>query len=530
MTGRGRILRQSGIAAFAGGLLGVCFLYSGLFLVAWVALVPWLVTLKGASPGRAYGLGLIFGVCLLIAGSSWIAPFIDAISHLEPWQGLLVAVLYWLVSAQAFAALGVLLAVARNRLNWPFALSLPVFGTLAFELLPYIFPLNLGITQVDFPLSLQATDVTGPAGMAIVILLVNAVVADAADEAPHRSSFAASVVLTGAVMLGWFGYGIHTLGSWESAQAGWTEEINLGVVQTNAPAVLSIPPPEPGYSYSWPPEMAFYEHLAGQGAQLVIWPETRFKGYHAMAHVRASFTAYVQRYGAGLLLQDLQEDQTGKTFNTAVFLGPAGADQIYRKSRLIAFGETTPGEGFIPGMSAMARQVFGDFHTPLAAGDTSPFFHQGETAWIPLICYEVAFAPFVAAAVSQSPRQPQWISVQSNDVWFSGTRQPLLHIAVSRMRAVENRLPLVHVINNGPSVVIAPTGRVTFQTVQHQRRGYLLQLAVPAGGQPTFYNQYPLLVPRVVAVLALGMLALMAWSIRTAGERPATVRRKDRER
>lgn len=511
---------QFGLSAVSGCLLGACYLYPAFYWMAWVAMVPWLVTLDAVSIRRAYGSGLIFGVTLFATGSYWVAPFIDAISSLEPWQGLAVAALYWLVVAQAFGVLGLILALCRKTRGWPLVISLPVFGAIAFEILPYIFPLSLGVTQVAFLLSLQGTDLTGPVGLAVVLMLSNAWIADVITGSASpvsRRSIAVAVVL-----LCWLGYGAFVFSKWESAPPNWDDAINLGVVQTDAPASLAIPPPESGFSYAYPPEMAFYELLAAQGAELVIWPETRFKGYHTLAHVRASFETYVNRYGTGLLLQDLEEDAAGRTFNTAILLSPAGADQVYRKTRLIAFGETTPGAGIVPGVTEVAKKIFGDFHTPLVPGDVSPFFQHSGVAWIPLICYEVGFGAFVADAVRNSPRPPQWISVQSNDVWFAGTAQPRMHVGASQLRAIENRLPLVHVINNGPSVVVAPSGRVIFEGAPDERRGYLLRVALPKHGQPTFYNRFPLLFPALIIAVALVTVLLMVKSLlgrRTASDR-----------
>jgi apolipoprotein N-acyltransferase len=46
----------------------------------------------------------------------------------------------------------------------------------------------------------------------------------------------------------------------------------------------------------------------------------------------------------------------------------------------------------------------------------------------------------------------------------------------SILRAVENRLPFVHVMNNGPSVVVLPNGRVLFQSQFREAGGYLVDV------------------------------------------------------
>lgn len=58
----------------------------------------------------------------------------------------------------------------------------------------------------------------------------------------------------------------------------------------------------------------------------------------------------------------------------------------------------------------------------------------------------------------------------SSNGWFGDTVQPYQHVNASILRAVENRLPFVHVLNNGPSVVVLPNGRVVFQSQFRGRR------------------------------------------------------------
>jgi apolipoprotein N-acyltransferase len=73
------------------------------------------------------------------------------------------------------------------------------------------------------------------------------------------------------------------------------------------------------------------------------------------------------------------------------------------------------------------------------------------------ICYE---AIFPAALVNPAER-PEWLVNITNDGWFGNTTGPRQHLHQSRVRAVEEGLPLVRAANNGISAMIDAHGRIT---------------------------------------------------------------------
>ena len=74
----------------------------------------------------------------------------------------------------------------------------------------------------------------------------------------------------------------------------------------------------------------------------------------------------------------------------------------------------------------------------------------------PLVCYEVVFP----GEVIDPTRRPEWLLNVTNDAWYGITPGPWQHLQQTRLRAVEEGLPVVRAANNGVSATIDPLGRI----------------------------------------------------------------------
>jgi len=199
-----------------------------------------------------------------------------------------------------------------------------------------------------------------------------------------------------------------------------------------------------------------------------------------------------------------------RQYSAAVMLDASGVETgVYQKNKRIPFGEYAP---FAPQGSTLRRlleSLFGDFLTVLEAGDSHRIFdHQGINL-VPLICYETTFPTFVANAVNASVESDVTQSASilvalSNDGWFGSTHQPYQHVFHSVLRAVENRTPLVHVANNGPSIVVLPSGKVMFTSDFQTAAAYVVDVPYSAQSQGSFYSRHPtLFIHGIYGLLAL---------------------------
>lgn len=142
-------------------------------------------------------------------------------------------------------------------------------------------------------------------------------------------------------------------------------------------------------------------------------------------------------------------------FNSLMAFGPEGGlVAVYDKIHLVPFGEYLPLQGVLEriGLEQLTR-IRGGFtsgRTPrplLDVPNLPPF--------IGLVCYEAIFP----AAVVQGADRPSFIVNVTNDGWFGNTTGPRQHFHMTRVRAVEEGLPLVRVANNGISAVLNGYGR-----------------------------------------------------------------------
>ncbi len=491
------------LATATGIALALPFLYPQLYLLTWIAFVPLLIATHTSSALNGYLWGFVSGLVFYYLAAYWIADFFSLFKGYSATQSQLAAILFWIYCAQLPALLFASFRCLVNRFQAPAILAFPALVAVFYAHFPMMFPVQLGESQSYFPAALQAISVTGVHGLDAVIALTNLTLAYWTIRwLAHRTLTPSRQNLAAVVVVGlWLAFGVYSHHQWERHQANWAS-LTIGLVQPNEYPDTGIPPVYRGFSRGHPPEMAMTEHLAANGADLVIWPEARFKGYFSQPHVAEAYRHQIAALGILLLFQDMEpaptpEGRRQRHFNAVKLLDadgePAGH---YRKVKRVAFGETLPVVEHIQPLRTWLESYLGDFFHEIAAGDLPNEFHANGLSLVPLICYETLFPAFTArgAAIppSQSQHQSQRILIGlSSNAWFGHTRQPYQHLHTSRLRAVENRLPMVHVMNNGPSAVILPSGRLSFETPFDTAGGFLTEVPLPPAAGSSFFGRYP---------------------------------------
>ena len=504
-----RSAQRFGLASLSGVSLGIAFLYPSFYPLAWVAFVPLLFAIRHASLRETYALGLLAGLCLQVCGTYWLAEFVMNLKDYTVVRSTATAATFWIYGAHLLALPAIAYRWLQLRTRAHEALILPVVLVVAFEFFPLPISAHLGETQSSFTIALQATELTGVYGLDALLAVVNATIYVVFARTATRHDRRASVAVAVATIL-WFGYGFHTLSIWERAVAD-AQRIRVGIVQPNAAPSPTIPEPPLGFSRAYPLELAVTTQLARRDADLIVWPEARYRGFFDSALVRAAYLREHREVGVPVLFQDVEHSSAeteSLEFNTAAFLVDGELVGRYRKTQRIAFGEYLPLIDSVPAVRRLAREHLGAFFASVSPGEGPTVLRDRELAIVPLICYETTLPRYVAQALAASPEKRLLVAL-SNDAWFSSTRAPYQHLYGSIIRAVENRVPLVHALNNGPSGVIDPTGRLRFQSDLQTTGGFLIDVPDPPT-RSTFFARHPQLF---VGSLVCALIVLLAFAL-----------------
>ncbi|WP_111497596.1 apolipoprotein N-acyltransferase [Marinobacter bohaiensis] len=504
-------IRDFLLAALSGLLLALPYVDRELFLLGWIGFVPLLWTLHDKRPAQAYRLGLVCGLVLYGVGAWWIVGFLQRLWSPGLPLTVLLSVLFWLYSAQLIALLMLAFQWLRLRTGWSALLLFPPLVVLFFGYFPMLFQAQLGESQSAFLVALQGTSVVGVSGLDAMMALVSVLILRwlTGPRAPWHDPV--SVIATLLPMV-WLVWGAVSLGHWDERVAESPTE-RVGVVQTNTG--LNSARQAPGYTASYPRAMALSAALARAGADLVVWPEARDNRYFQEPRVAAALRRETARLSTAILLQGMEyvDGAAGRAeHNSTVLIDSGGREQgRYRKIRRVAFGEYLPLLERFPSARRWVRGQLGEFFTQVAPGNGPERFRADAITVIPLICYEALF-PVLVADAARGREARELLVVVSNNVWFGPSRQPHQHLNASVLRAVENRRPLLHVINNGPSALILPSGRRLFQSEYGEAGAYWIDAPLSEDATDSVYTRSPRLLPWVFGLLLAAAIIRALWA------------------
>jgi apolipoprotein N-acyltransferase len=303
-------------------------------------------------------------------------------------------------------------------------------------------------------------------------------------------------------------------GSRRAATAAWTREgepIRVGLIQGNV-----------DQGEKWDATRAaaiFQDYLRltrqslGEGAQLVLWPESSTPFYFEEDQAAADQVRTLARQARVPILVGSDQIEwrvdngrrvPSKFFNAAFLVRADGSTAaVYRKMHLVPFGEYVP----------LKRLLF--FAAPLVEA-VSDFSEGEKPELLPLdghristaICYEIVYPNLVRQFVAGGS---ELLTTITNDAWFGETSAPYQHFEQASMRAIEEGRYLVRSANTGVSGIVDPYGRVLERTAIYQQ-------AVLVGEArflrtSTFYSRHGDVLA-YASMLATLLLVVASWSRR----------------
>jgi len=453
--------RRLAVAALAGvvSVLALPPIHVVPVLFVTLPMVLWL--LDGAATRRAaFAVGWAFGFGFFVAGLYWIgnALLVDAARF-----GWMIPFAVGGLSAALAVYVGLVTLAVQwldPRRGWPRVMVFAAAWTLGEMLRGWAltgFPWNpIGTVWMPLDAMIQSVAWVGVYGLGLLTVAVAAMPAVLGwDRATWRAPVAALAVLAGVAVAG--------AARLPDGPLEVVDGVRLRLVQPNIPQVLKWSPERRAENLYRHIDMSRLPAEDGLAPTHVIWGETALpfaldgtEDGGTQDRVRQVVAEALGDTGTAVLTGVVRTTPAGQqpyqVWNSLVAIDATGSLRAhYDKAHLVPFGE------YVPLRSVLPLDKITPGATDFSRGDGPTTIDlPGLPPASPLICYEVIFP----AAVVDADNRPAWILNVTNDGWYGVSSGPYQHLATTRLRAVEEGLPLVRVANTGVSAIIDPYGRI----------------------------------------------------------------------
>lgn len=421
-----------------------------LFLLAFVAVIPLMLSLDGASTLKgAFMRGYVSGIVSYLGLVYWVVVAMNRFGGVHIlWSiaALLLMVSYLAIYTGIFTGA---VYFFERRVSVPAYLSAPVLWILLEYLRGTLltgFPWSfIAHSQQNFLSFIQIISVTGTYFLSFLIVAVNSVIYCYWKKKPISIAYTIAIGCLVAISIV---YGMIRLS--EPVE----ERFKVALIQGNI-----------AQDIKWNAEMnrktvqIYYDNTIKEaGSDFIVWPETALPFIIESSEKMMSFMRSVPvMASANLLVGAVAGDERGRLYNAAYIFNKNGEIAgVYKKVHLVPFGEYTPFQkelAFLEKMSVAVGAFFpGPSHRPIETG-------MGKIGV--LICYEGVFPSITVETVRSGA---QVLVNITNDAWYERTSAAYQHLGFYVFRAIESDRYMLRSANTGISAVIDPRGRITGRT------------------------------------------------------------------
>jgi len=250
--------------------------------------------------------------------------------------------------------------------------------------------------------------------------------------------------------------------------------------------------------------------------KLFIWPEASVPYLIESKSYFAKYVTQILQKGDYLILGGPRRNaEKGAYYNSLFILNYEGeVVGTYDKSHLVPYGEYVPYREFLP--ESLEKLSPGDYDYTAGEG-LRTLSIEGFPSFSPLICYEAIFTQEVIPeqGASTGRKSPGWMLNLTNDGWYLDSPGIYQHLQLTRMRAIEEGIPLVRVVYRGISAVFDGNGRLSAQIPFDQAQGLVTQLPKPLKTR-TFYSLHgQKIYALILLVLSIFMIVLSLYTLKT---------------
>ena len=472
-----RMLRLAATALSALAF-GLAFPPASVKPLAWVALVPFLLGLRGAGLATALALGEVWTLIAAWTVGSWMPAAVSTYFLQPPWLGWVfffgvstgMAGIYYMAFAVVYRRF-----VGRLDPRWmPWATAAAwtaaevgrgrLFTAIAFLSNPWGL---VGYSQVGIDSAVQVASLFGVYGIGFAIAAANAAIAEAlvlvwrGDARARPRSVLAIGIAPAAGLFAFGAIAMHRAPPRDQKAPGARP---VAVVQGHVN--LERRWRSDSYGKNFDVYLAgAQEAFARSPGALVVWPESALDFFLEREELYQRAIARVAAAGGGEVAvggpRQEGDDPAPRYFNSVFLVDGAGrVSAPYDKQALVPFTEYPP----LAGLDLVRRRFEGVRFFSFGA-PTPPLATRAGRAGV-LLCNEGMLPEMAGRRVAAGA---QFLVNPSNDTWIPSSRFADHLFDIVRLRAVEQRRWLVRASTSGPSAIVDPWGRVQVRSAPFER-------------------------------------------------------------
>ena len=463
------------LAILSGVLVGISYLPLKLNFFVYFGFVPIFFSwIKNDSRENLIS-GFIFGITYNFISNYWIGTNSGAELYVV-LLSLIFAVLYlslfWGVAGAIFGKFN---RVRNSYLLLPF-LIVTLEWARSFGPLGFTWG-NLALTQAEHLIILQLIEFAGTYSISFIIIVSNLIIYRAMiDKSFSRINIKLFTLFLMVILI--FGY-------FRMNNIVSTKSIDVVIIQPNID-------PNKKWDYALRKQTmavmdSLYEDAINLDPDLIIFPETALPSYLRIENnVRKQLQLKVNQSNIPIIIGTVDRyiDSLGAKsyYNSAMFLKPHKDYSMYNKIHLVPFAEYDLVPTFLSPLKDLNLNVN---RGVFKKGKEYVNFELNNLSFADLICYESSFPRYARKFVRNGA---DFLLIQANDGWLGKSAGPYQHFAQSKLRAIENRIPIVRGGNTGISGVILPSGEVTKRTQLGEQ--IIIKEKLPLYNSGTFYTFY----------------------------------------
>jgi apolipoprotein N-acyltransferase len=452
-------------------------------------------TRKAQNIKQAFGCGFLFGFGHFLSSMYWIAVGVSTYIN-EFWWAIPFA-LFGLPVILAFFIAGTTAMSWLSRNSKYFHIIFCTWWIFFEWLRSWIFtglPWNLlGYSLAFSDILIQPVSIFGIYGLSFVTIYISTSLYYLTDKKGLMVTIPTSLILIIAMII----YGTTRLKTNDTSFS----DITFRLVQPSIPQTDKWDEDQFWHNLQTQINLSNRE---GSVPNLIIWSEAALVVPLKYNIIKNKLIEMLLHTDTTLITGGIADnDKTGndyEIYTTLMALNEKGRLLFeYHKSHLVPFGEYMPLRNILP-----IKKLTHGFTDYTEGTPEIMHLEQFNLKIKPLICYEAIFPELVRT----SNQFADVIINVTNDAWYGNSSGPYQHLHISRVRAVENGIPMLRVGNNGISAIIDGYGRISSQLALNEIGiidGFIPNKILSKTIYSSFGNLSSLLAILVVLLIQPGM-------------------------